>query len=397
VKPLNVLWLIDHVCYDGSLHGGGRLFMNLMPRFDPDRIRVHPYFLRSSPEVWKLFSESHHPVVNLDKGKYDPTALATVARLCRTHEIDVMHLFCYASSTLGRIVGVGRGVPTVIHDFDTQVYFPYPLYLRALDRLLAGSTGHALAASSFCRDYMCDVRRVPRDRIEVLYHTIPERVLRAAEVVDRTTARRELGWAESGFVFGCVTKLGPERGNDTLLRAFRTVADRLPDARLALVYKPTLYHRVPEDYADIPWIRDLDAMRGQIQAQVAELGLGDRVDLVETDDSVLPYYAASDVLVAPFESERFSSVHLIEGLAFGKPFVGSDLGEPAEIGRAHRVARLVPPGDASALAAAMTEVASDPDLYRELAERARGASRAFMVEATADRLSGMYEGLARRS
>jgi hypothetical protein len=23
-QPLNVLWLIDHVCYGGSLHGGGR-------------------------------------------------------------------------------------------------------------------------------------------------------------------------------------------------------------------------------------------------------------------------------------------------------------------------------------------------------------------------------------
>ena len=23
-RPLNVLWLIDHVCYDGNLHGGGR-------------------------------------------------------------------------------------------------------------------------------------------------------------------------------------------------------------------------------------------------------------------------------------------------------------------------------------------------------------------------------------
>ncbi|MGH8627288.1 MAG: hypothetical protein ACREYC_19155, partial [Gammaproteobacteria bacterium] len=36
--------------------------------------------------------------------------------------------FCYASSTFGRMVGVMKGIPSVVHDFDTQIYFPYPLY-----------------------------------------------------------------------------------------------------------------------------------------------------------------------------------------------------------------------------------------------------------------------------
>lgn len=394
VTPLNVLWLIDHVCYDGSLHGGGRLYMNVMPRFDPTRVRIHPFFLRASPEVQELFRREGGPVVNLDKGRYDPTSLNTVARLCRELDIDVMHLFCYASSTFGRIVGALRGIPTIVHDFDTQVYFPYPLYLRVLDRALARSTCHALAASSFCRDYMCEVRRVPRGRVDILYHTIPEPVLDGAENANSAAERSRLGWPADAFVIGCITKLGPERGNDTLLTAFRRVADRLPKARLALVYKPTLYHRVPGAYADIPWIRDVDAMRERVDRQVAELNLGNRVELVEAKGSMLPYYAASDVLVAPFENARFSSVHLVEGLAHGKPFIGSDLGEPREIGLAHGVGKLVPPGDADALSAAMIEVAEQPDLLREMGRRARAASRHFTVEATTDRLSSLYEGLA---
>ena len=203
-RPLNVLWLIDHVCYDGSLHGGGRLYMNLMPKFDASRVRVHPFFLRASAEVQELFKQASHPVVNLDKAKYDATALMTIAKLCKEREIDVMHLFCYAASTFGRIVGATLGIPTIIHDFDTQIYFPYPLYLKVLDRVLAGKTARAFAASSLCKSYMRDVRRVPGERINILYHAIPEHVLEDAATRDRAAERKQLGWPTDAVIFGCV-------------------------------------------------------------------------------------------------------------------------------------------------------------------------------------------------
>ena len=91
MAPINVLWLIDHVCYDGSLHGGGRLFMNLAPMFDPAEVKIFPYFLRASDEVVELFKTAPMKVVNLNKGKYDLTTLATITSLCKKHEIDVMH------------------------------------------------------------------------------------------------------------------------------------------------------------------------------------------------------------------------------------------------------------------------------------------------------------------
>jgi hypothetical protein len=135
-----VLWLIDHVCYDGSLHGGGRLFYNLLPEFDTTQVQVFPYFLRSSEEVQRVFADAPVPVTVLHQGKFNPLAVLTIFNLCRRHQIDIMHLFCYASSTFGRLVRVLTGIPAIIHDFDTQIYFPYPLYLKVLDSLLDFST-----------------------------------------------------------------------------------------------------------------------------------------------------------------------------------------------------------------------------------------------------------------
>lgn len=397
-RPLNVLWLIDHVCYDGSLHGGGRLFMNLVPRFDSSRVRVFPYFLRASEEVQRLFAAARHPVINLDKGKYDPTTFATLANLCRNHEIDVMHLFCYASSTFGRLVGVAKGIPTVIHDFDTQVYFPYPLYLKLLDRLLGANTARALAASAFCRDYMRDVRKVPADRIEVLYHAIPTSQLQACREVDRDAARGQLGLRDE-FTFAAITKLGPERGNENLLEAFAVARKSVLNARLFIVYKPTLYHRMPEEYSHLSWARDPKEMRPRLERIIEELKLGTAVTLAESLERPERYYAASDVLVAPFENVRFSSVNLIEGMAYGRPHIVTDVGEPRELVDRYGAGVKVKVGDVEALARAMIEIGSSRAHLETLSRRAHAAAADLTVDAAAERLTRLYQSLhaARRS
>lgn len=390
-RPLNVLWLIDHVCWDGSLHGGGRLFYNLLPAFDPNRVVAFPYFLRASDEVRRVFASAPVPVTVLDKGRYDPTTLSALLRICRRHSIDVMHLFCYASSTFGRTAGTMLRIPTVIHDFDTQIYFPYPLYLRVADRLLASGTGRAIAASPMCRAYMRDVRRVPADRIELMAHAVPDEKFTASQTRDE--ARTALGWDPGVTVFCAVTKLGPDRGNETLLRAFARLRETHPLARLVIVYKPTYYHRVPKSYATIPWIHDTAAMREQIQKLAEELGITRSVLLVESLDHPDSYVTASDVVIVPFEDERFSSVHLLESCARGRPAIATDLGEQRELVEHEISGLLVPPRDEAALAAAMARLMEDASLRARLGEGAAARAREFRVGSVASRLADLYERL----
>lgn len=391
-RPLNVLWLIDHVCYDGSLHGGGRLFMNLMPQFDPKRVRIFPYFLRASDEVKQVFAAANHPAKTLEIGKYDALAPMKIAALCKQHDIDVMHLFCYAASTFGRMVGAVKGIPTVVHDFDTQIYFPYPLYLRVLDRVLKNQTGLAFAASAMCREYMRDVRAIPDARIQVLYHAIPNSQVQVATQVTREAARQKLGLGAQP-VFCAVTKLGPERGNEAMLSAFAEVRKTLPDALLYIVYKPTLYHRLPEGYEAIDWAKDPAQMKARIVEAIESRGLTGSVHMVESLEKPETYYAASDVMLAPFENIRFSSVNLVEGMAYGRPFVATNIGEPAELLERYHCGISVPVGDVGAMSAAMLRIAGDPALRADLGHRARNGARDLTVDAAANRLSGLYENL----
>ncbi len=396
-RPLHVLWLIDHVCYDGSLHGGGRLFRHLVPEFDRGRVQIFPYFLRASEEVRRVFADAPVQVPTLHKGKYDPFTLLTVWRLCRKHRVDVMHLFCYASSAFGRTVGALVGVPTVIHDFDTGVYFGYPRYLRIVDRALAGFTGRAIAASPLTRRYMTEVRSVPADRIEIFPHAIPQSRFRREDPADRHRRRAALGWDERHTVFCVPTKLGPDRGNECVLRAFARLLRNRPDARLVIVYKPTYYHRVPEEYGDIGWLHDTARMRTELDALVATLELTDRVVLVESLDDPGPSFATSDVVVIPFLHERFSSVNLLEAFAVGLPAIATDIGEQRELVQDGGNGLLVSPGDEAALAQAMLRLVDDPAMRARMGSAAEATARTYGVPAVVDRLSGLYERLAAES
>ncbi len=395
-QPLNVLWLIDHVCFDGSLHAGGRLYMNLLPQIDPAQVRIHPYFLNASDAVVKVFKENNHPAVNLNLSKLDPLAPIKVWNLARKHKADVMHLFCFGAAMYGRIASRFNGLPSVVHEFDTPTYGPYPSHFKIIDRVLAGRADFALAASTHCRSFVRDLRYIPENKIDVMYHAVPVEKFEEARTWDRAAARKELGWSPDAFSFLAVTKLGPERGNEALIEAFKEVKRQVPNATLHIVYRPTLYHRLPEKYKDIPWITDPVATRKRIEDLIVGHGLTDSVTLVEMEapERHEPYFAASDVMVAPFEDPKFSSVNLIEGLVFGRPHVVTDVGEPADIVNRWKTGVKVPVKNPPELAKAMIALAKNPQQLAALSQQARAAAVDFGVNAVAQRLSKLYMRLA---
>lgn len=91
-------------------------------------------------------------------------------------------------------------------------------------------------------------------------------------------------------------------------------------------------------------------------------------------DAELPaFFRRADLLVLPHRTVDVSGV-LFAGLAFGKPMILSDVGGFRELADEHNAARLVPPGDPGALAAAISELLSDPAERSRLAAGARAAA-----------------------
>lgn len=94
----------------------------------------------------------------------------------------------------------------------------------------------------------------------------------------------------------------------------------------------------------------------ELAALVQRLGLTERVWMPGAVADPLPYLARGQVLALPSPREGFGNV-VVEALAAGLPVVAMHgSGGPEEILDDHRYGRLVPPGNPTALAAALAEL-----------------------------------------
>jgi glycosyltransferase involved in cell wall biosynthesis len=117
-------------------------------------------------------------------------------------------------------------------------------------------------------------------------------------------------------------------------------------------------------------------VRGQLEQQAAALGVGHRIRWLGAlaHERVPQMLAACDLALAPYPelpNFGFSPLKLYEYLAAGVPVVASDIGQIRCALSGGRWGRLVPPGDASALAAAVTSELADPQAAKVRAEAAR--------------------------
>jgi glycosyltransferase involved in cell wall biosynthesis len=138
----------------------------------------------------------------------------------------------------------------------------------------------------------------------------------------------------------CVGVLGRHKGQDLLVEALASLADR--DWRCVLAGSPD---------------RDPDFVE-QLRARITRLGYDHRVRLtgVLTGAALSHAYATADLLVAPSRSETYGMT-VTEALAHGLPVLAADVGGlPEALGctaDGTRPGQLIPPGDPVALAAAL--------------------------------------------
>ncbi len=179
----------------------------------------------------------------------------------------------------------------------------------------------------------------------------------------------ELEGAEGPVVL-CFGLLRPYKGIENLIAAFR----RIRDAELWIVGNPRM---------DVEPLRRLAA---EAPGRV-------RIITRFVDDAEVPaIFRRADVVALPYLDAEHSGV-LYTGLAFGKPLVLSAVGgfpEVAETG----AARLVPPGDVDALAAALEQLVGDETARAELAAAAtRAAAGPYSWDEAARRTLDLYREL----
>ena len=208
-----------------------------------------------------------------------------------------------------------------------------------------------------------------RQRLHIIPNPVPMDEIRCLSRAELTHA-----WFRDGEppVVLCVLREGAHKDWETLVRAFAQVHRAAP-ARLVILCRTTS-----------------TAYRAQIEHLAEDLGVGEDVEVLGFDENPFRYMRRAGVFVLSSRFEGLSNV-LLEAMACGTPVVSSDAPfGPAEILDNGRCGKLVPVGDATALAEAITATLLDP-----VAGASGEAIRARLADFSLDRSAAAYDALFR--
>lgn len=389
--PVRVL-VLDHTA---QLGGAELALVRLAAAVDPERVSLRVLLFSDGPLVGRL-REQGVPVrvLPLDEsvrstersavlggpGRLVRSARAVartvpfvvrLAREIRVSKADVVHSTSLKADLLALPAAALARRPLVwhVHDLLTAQYLGAPL--ARLVRAVAAVGPRAVVVNSRATAATLPARVRP---------VVAPPGLAPDQVADEPRPPR--GGAP---VVGIVGRISPTKGQDVFLRAAALVAQQRPDVRFRIVGAALFAEQA---FAD------------EVAALVGRLGLADRTELTGfTDDPAAAIDALDVVVHASTVAEPFGQV-VAEAMARGVPVVATRGGGVDEIvvpdGSAP-LGRLVPPGDPSALAAAVLETLAD-ERRDHVAHRAyTDVTARFPVSRTAALVTGVWERVAGRS
>ncbi|MDX2005066.1 MAG: glycosyltransferase [Meiothermus sp.] len=160
----------------------------------------------------------------------------------------------------------------------------------------------------------------------------------------------------------------------TLVRAFKRVSEKMPAARLAILGEGEL--------------------RGQLEALVAELGLGDKVWLPGFDPNPYKYMRRATVFTMSSAFGEASPLVLSEAMFLGKPVVLTSFATAPEFIHSGQDGLLVRVGDPEDLAKGLLEILQTPELRGRLGQQARAkVKERFSIERAVANYDKLFAGL----
>ena len=281
--------------------------------------------------------------------------IVAALRVARQQRLDILHAhWALPNGFIGAVVARRLGLPLVVSipGSDALVAGQNPLF-RAMARFAFAQAGLITANAEVLREVAVTELGADPKRFElVIYGVDPERL--RPDPTGTAALRAALGIPPDAFVFLAVGRMVYKKGFNVLLEALAQAGEAARSWHTILVGEGDLWQE---------W-----------QALGRRLGLVNLhwVGKVPTDRMPV-YYNAADALVMPNVRKPATGleVAVVDAMACGKPIIGSDTaGNPLVIEPGVN-GLLVPSGNAAALAAAMQQLASQPEWARAMGQAGR--------------------------
>jgi len=342
----------------------------LLDRFDPARVVPAVCCLWDNPALAGLDLPCPVEVLGFHR-LVSPSGLRGLLRLrrwIRREALDLVVTFFRDSNLVGTLGGRLTGIPVLASRRNLGADYwhtPWELMkLRVLNRLPRAFVSNSEAVAR----YTAEAEGVDPARIEVLPNAIDLERFRPPGPGEREAMRKELGIHREAPLVVCVANLRPVKSHELLLEAFARI-----EAPSSGGMPPVLL------------LVGEGSERKRLESLCDELGIAGRVRFLGRRADGERVVRGADVGVLASKAESLSNA-LMECLASGIPAVATDVGGNGELVIEGKTGRLVPPGDAPALAEALRGLLAGREERLRLGREARRYAEArFSVPAVLDR------------
>lgn len=302
-----------------------------------------------------------------------PLILKT-ANLSRNY--DLIYANTQKALVVGALASQLSRRPLVYHLHDILS----PDHFSSTNRWLAITLANRFAAQVFATSEASQTAFVEaggdKNRVSVVYNGFEPALYE--QQPDSNALKQQLG-LEGRFLVGHFSRFSPWKGQHILIEALTYC----PEDVTALLVGDALYGE--------------QAYVQQIQAQVATLGLQERVRFLGFRSDVVPLMHSCDLIAHTSTApEPFGRV-VAEAMLCGKPVVAAQGGGMTEVIEHGQTGWLVSPNQPQQLAAAIVTCRDDPERAKAMAHQAQQqASQKFNLTKVQQQISSLLEQIDRQ-
>ncbi len=302
-----------------------------------------------------------------------PGAILRLVRYLRQERIEVLHTMIPACNIYGAVAARMAGVPHLCCSKLSLANYRDSSRLLAAAESITDRWFQLVHCKS--RGIVEDVARrepIPRDRMRVIYNGI--RIDDYLAVRNRARIREEFGASPETFLLGVVANLNAYKGHADLIEAISLCSKTLPHLSGVFVGRD-------------------DGIGEELQRKIDTEQLQDRIRLVGARSDISDVMSGLDALISASHEEGFSNV-ILEAMASALPVIATRVGGNPEAVEENVTGLLVEPRNIEHMAAAIQQLATNPQVTRKMGERGRDRVRAlFSNDAYIQGMLGFYDEL----
>jgi glycosyltransferase involved in cell wall biosynthesis len=272
------------------------------------------------------------------RSRVDPLCSLRLWKFCRQNKIDLLKTYSSKDHWICLPLFV-CGIPLSRARCITD-----PIGTRSRAFIFKHGCSQIVADASVIKRQLVEKHGINPAKIEVISSAVDLEKFKPPR--DRTKFRREIDVGDETPLIGNVGMIRPDKGQLELVKSAPLVLEKRPDARFVIVGQGTGILK-----------------RGiNVKNAIDRAGFADKIIMAGYRWDTPNVYAACDMIVIASLRTEASPIVLREAFASGRPVIATKVGDIPEIVRHRENGLLIEPGNTQALALAILEFISDPEL-----------------------------------